>query len=279
MPDGFKDIFGSPDGSFFGGGPLPPVPTAGDVQSGPNTRDMFGGALNAGAMLIPGLNAVSGAYNMGQGAAQGFDKGQYGNIDTVYQMGGGDGGDFRAPQPSQHDSVFGSQKAGNLLYGGGISGWLGDVLGQIAGGISTIGDSKIDASPDIGGFQMPAAAPMSVPDYIPPTPVNVGLRNEPTYTGTVTDPGAPDYSQMQPADPAPSQPDPASQPWQGIGSMADLMGTPWFSDTRDAAFPNFMAGAGFGGAGYGYGASGGGGYGGGGGQFMPQIGGNGFWPS
>ena len=159
---GFQDIFAPPQGQSFFDGPPPTVPDASEVQGGASNRDIFGGAMNVGSLLIPGLGAVSSAYNMGNGAVQGFDKGQYGNINTAYQMGGGDSPDFAAPQPSQHDSVFGSQRAGDALYGGGISGWLGNVLGQIAGGISSLGDGTIDAPQD--SVPQPNYTPMGQPE-------------------------------------------------------------------------------------------------------------------
>lgn len=153
------------------------------------------------------------------------------------QMPGPTGGYSNSPNPAQQSS--------------GISGWLHDVLGRIDGGISSLGGDKTDAAP-LNNQPSQTYAPMghpeasallkSVIDALPPDE-QPAARPQPAQSG----------AQPQP------QPDPASQPWQGQGSMADLMGVPWFQDTRDMAFPNFMAGAGFGGAGYGYGASGGGG--------------------
>lgn len=207
MPENFRDLFtGNLPQGFFDNGQLPDVPFYGDTQ-GASNKDLIGGALNAGGMFVPGLNVASGLYNFGTNVQPGFDKGQFGNIDTNYQMGGGDSPNFQAPQPSTHDSIMGSQRAGNALYGGGLIGWLGDLLGQAAGGISTWGGDKIDATPNYqpnaNGYQPmdqseASSLMQSVMDSLNgmdnQQPYQIGLRNEPTYAPMSINPGPmPDY--------------------------------------------------------------------------------------
>lgn len=258
MP-GFQDIFASvPQGESPFDGPPPTPPMTGD--SGTSSHDLFQGGMNM-LGLVPGLGGVSSLYNAGQGAVQGFDKGQYGNIDTNYQLGGGDGGDFQAPQPSSHDSLFGSQRAGNLLYGTGMSGWLGNILGQIAGGISTIGDGKIDVTPGYEA-QQTFAAPMGMPDYGPQqqmvhaNPINYDY-------GPIAPPPLPDLSQMEGAPPQTV----AAQPTPYQSSFPDPSTFNYSGNMLDT----FLTGAndfgvggrwgGDAGGSYGYGGAGGSGYG------------------
>lgn len=259
MP-GFQDIFDSvPQGESPFDGPLPTPPMTGD--SGTSSHDLFQGGMNM-LGLVPGLGGVSSLYNAGQGAVQGFDKGQYGNIDTNYQLGGGDGGDFQAPQPPSHDSLFGSQRAGNLLYGTGMSGWLGNILGQIAGGISTIGDDKIDVTPGYDA-QQTFAAPMGMPDYGPQqqmvhaNPINYDY-------GPITPPPLPDLSQPQPDQSAPvTASGPSYTPadaafFNSFGSVPDMGGASIYNAIGLAPWQQSDYGGAYG---YGGGGAGGSGYG------------------
>ncbi len=241
MP-GFHDIFAAvPQGESPFDGPLPAVPTQGDNST--SRHDLFQGGMNVLGM-VPGLGGLSSLYNAGQGAVQGFDKGQYGNTDTSYQMGGGDNGSFQAPQPSSHDSLFGSQRAGNLLYGTGISGWLGNILGQIAGGISTIGDSKIDVSPDIPTSQMLAPMGAPSPDFGPQQQM-VHANPISTDMGPIATPTLPDLS----------QPDQGAAPGavSDSGSSGGGGFVPQYGDQNSFGIPSFldtfMTGAGWGGSG------------------------------
>ena len=105
---------------------IPPMP-------GPSTGDYVSGALNLGSLLFPPLAVPSLLWNLGRGIDQGSS-----------------GENYSAPE------VAGSQTAGNMLYGGGASGWLGRQIGGL------FSPSEQTVAPSFAGPQQ-QTAPMGTP--------------------------------------------------------------------------------------------------------------------
>jgi hypothetical protein len=140
---GFSSLFGQQSGLPDHPAPgLPPLPSQTsdhglDTPFGRVTRsDLLNGALQVGLGMIPGAGMLNTAINFGSGVATGLDKARYGDTNSVYAYGDGQG---TQAVPNEGQSVL-----SKLLHS---TTTLGDWTGQEFGSLLGLGQGPIDANP------------------------------------------------------------------------------------------------------------------------------------